>query len=80
MKLPRNASFQDLVRGHGKLGHVTIRQRGSHIKMAIPTNPAAKLTIPAHRPIKVGTLSAILADVSAQTGTPMDELLEKLEL
>ena len=38
------------------------------------------VTIPRHNPIKVGTLSGILDDVSKQTGMTRDQLLDTLEL
>jgi hypothetical protein len=36
------------------------------------------ITIPAHDPIRVGTLSQILGDVSAYLEIPRDELSERL--
>jgi len=36
------------------------------------------MTVPAHDPIKVGTLNAILRDVAAHFGLTREELLEAL--
>ena len=40
--------------------------------------PEHQLTIPAHDPLRVGTLAAILADVAAHQETNRDELLDRL--
>jgi uncharacterized protein YidB (DUF937 family) len=36
------------------------------------------VTIPNHRPIKVGTLNAILRDVADHFGVDRDELIQRL--
>jgi hypothetical protein len=36
------------------------------------------LTIPAHRPLKVGTLSAVLSDVAKYLGMDKQELIGRL--
>jgi hypothetical protein len=38
------------------------------------------VSVPLHKPIKVGTLSRILKDLSAGTGLSIEELLSRLEL
>jgi hypothetical protein len=38
------------------------------------------LTIPAHKPLRVGTLRQILKDVAAQLGCSIEELLTSLDL
>jgi hypothetical protein len=38
------------------------------------------LTIPAHKPLRVGTLRQILKDVAAQLGCSIEELLGSLDL
>lgn len=40
--------------------------------------PQHHVTIPSHDPLKVGTLSAVLAEVAAQLKVSRDELIEKL--
>jgi hypothetical protein len=37
------------------------------------------ISVPAHRPLKVGTLSSILKDVQELTGLGRDELLKQIQ-
>jgi len=60
-----------VVSGHQALaalqqvGYATVRQKGSHVRMRHPSDPARKpVTIPLHRSLKVGTLRAILRDAN----------------
>ena len=38
------------------------------------------LTIPAHKPLRVGTLRQILKDVASQVGCSIEELIGSLDL
>ena len=79
MKLPRDLSGADLARALGRLGYRVTRQTGSHVRLSTEA-PAAKhqITIPAHDPLKVGTLAAILGDVAAHMKIDREELLRQL--
>ena len=50
------------MRALERAGWVTVRQRGSHIRMQKQVTPreTLKLIVPAHRPIKRSTLAHIL--------------------
>ena len=37
------------------------------------------LTIPAHKPMRVGTLRQILKDVASQTGVSLEEVVQSIE-
>ena len=78
MKLPRDVSGAELVQALGKLGYVPTRQEGSHVRLTRAAPAEQHLTVPAHNPLRVGTLSSILRDVSQQTGVERDELLRML--
>ncbi len=53
--------YVELVRALQRSGFFVVRQRGSHIRLQKRTPEGAlKLTVPAHRTIKKGTLSHIL--------------------
>ena len=66
MKLPRDLSGEELARLLRRHGYEITRQTGSHIRLTSKTKGTEHhVTIPAHSPLKVGTLSAILADVAA---------------
>jgi hypothetical protein len=42
-------------------------------------NGQQHLTIPAHKPLRVGTLRQILKDVANQVGTNLDALIQALD-
>lgn len=66
MKLPRDLSGEELARLLRRYGYEVTRQTGSHIRLTSAANVREHhVTIPAHDPLKVGTLSAILADVAS---------------
>ena len=78
MKLPRGLTGKELIAALAKLGYATTRQSGSHIRLTTEVNGTHHITIPDHRPLKVGTLSAILRDVAAHHGIDRDELVKLL--
>ena len=78
MKLPRDLSGSDLVKALGRLGYPVTRQTGSHIRLSTDQPAPHHLTVPAHDPLKVGTLAAILGDVAAHLKVERDELLRRL--
>jgi predicted RNA binding protein YcfA (HicA-like mRNA interferase family) len=78
MRLPRDLTGQQLVAALAKLGYRVTRQSGSHIRMTTDEKGMHHLTIPDHRPIKVGTLSAILRDVEHHHGLGREDLLTRL--
>lgn len=78
-KTPRDVSATDLIKVLAKYGYTSVRQTGSHIRMAVNTKDGTKkITIPNHDPIKLGTLSSILNDVSDQLNIEKDEIVSKL--
>ncbi len=78
MRLPRTLSGKELIAALGKLGYTVTRQSGSHIRLTTDVNVIHHVTIPDHRPLKVGTLSAILQDVAAHHGVDREELVRRL--
>jgi predicted RNA binding protein YcfA (HicA-like mRNA interferase family) len=78
MKLPRDLSGTDLVKALGKVGYRVTRQTGSHVRLTREAPAAHHITIPAHDPLKVGTLAAILAEVAASVRLDRGALLRKL--
>ncbi len=78
MKLPRDVSGADLARALRRIGFAAIRQTGSHIRVETKEGGQHHVTIPNHNPIKIGTLSGILADVAAHLQISRDELIERL--
>ena len=78
MKLPRDLSGADLAKALTRLGYRITRQTGSHLRLTTDLPAQHHVTIPAHDPLKVGTLSGILGDVAAHLKLDRDELLQRL--
>jgi predicted RNA binding protein YcfA (HicA-like mRNA interferase family) len=77
MKLPRDLDAAQLTKSLTRLGYCTTRQTGSHIRLQCDF-PIHSITVPNHRPLRIGTLAAILADVGAAHDISRDELLRLL--
>jgi len=77
MKLPRDMDAADLIKALAKLGYRAVRQTGSHIRLEC-SEPTHAITIPNHRPLRVGTLSAVLADVGKRHQLDRDRLIAML--
>lgn len=77
MKLPRNLGANDLIKVLSRLGYVVIRQTGSHIRLHC-SDPAHAITVPNHRPLRVGTLAAILQDIEVAHRLERDTLVSLL--
>ena len=78
MKLPRDLAGTDLAKKLKILGYTVTRQAGSHIRLTTTLNGEYHVTVPAHDPLKVGTLAGILADIAAHHKISKEELLHKL--
>lgn len=78
MRIPRDLSGKDLIKALGKLDYDVTRQSGSHIRLSTERNGTHHVTIPDHRPIKVGTLSGILGDIASHQRMTREELLSLL--
>ena len=78
MKVPRDLSGTELAKALAKVGYGVTRQTGSHIRLTTQSPTQHHVTVPAHDPLKVGTLSGILGDVAAHLKTTRDELLQQL--
>ena len=78
MRLPRDLSGRDLAQALHKLGYHITRQTGSHLRVTTHERGEHHITIPNHAPLRIGTLSAILADVATHFDITRDQLLETL--
>jgi len=78
VKVPRDLSGAALAKVLSKVGYQVTRQTGSHIRLTTQVPTQHHVTIPAHDPLKVGTLSGILGDVAAHLKTTRDELMQRL--
>jgi predicted RNA binding protein YcfA (HicA-like mRNA interferase family) len=78
MKLPRDLSGVDLVKGLVRVGYVVTRQKSSHIRLTTQRNGEHHVTVPDHDPLKIGTLGALLSDVGAHLGVDRATLLQQM--
>jgi predicted RNA binding protein YcfA (HicA-like mRNA interferase family) len=79
LKLPRDVNGHDLVRALARFGYGVTRQTGSHVRLTSHFKGSEHhVTIPAHNPLRIGTLSQILSDVSAYLEIEKDALLKAL--
>jgi predicted RNA binding protein YcfA (HicA-like mRNA interferase family) len=78
MRLPRDLSGGDLAKALRRLGYQTTRQTGSHMRLTTQQPGEHHVTIPDHKPLRVGTLAAVLGDVAQHHGLARDELVRFL--
>ena len=78
MRLPRDLSGSDLAQALRKLGYSITRQVGSHLRLTTYEHGEHHLTIPQHKPLRIGTLSAILTDVAMHFDISREQVLEQL--
>jgi predicted RNA binding protein YcfA (HicA-like mRNA interferase family) len=78
VRLPRDISGLDLAGRLARLGYEVTRQTGSHIRLTTVQGGEHHVTFPAHDPLKIGTLSAILREVGAHHGLEREDLLKRL--
>ena len=78
MKVPRDLSGAELAKALSRVGYVVTRQSGSHIRLTTQLPTQHHVTVPAHDPLKVGTLSGILGDIADHLQITRDDLLKRL--
>ena len=78
MKLPREISGKELVKLLKKYGYQITRQTGSHLRLTTQQQGKHHITIPAHKYLKIGTLSAILSDIANHFKMDKGDLIKEL--
>jgi predicted RNA binding protein YcfA (HicA-like mRNA interferase family) len=78
VRLPRDLGGEELARLLGRYGYEVTRQTGSHIRLTTTQRGEHHVTIPSHRSLRVGTLSAILRDVADHLDISREKLAETL--
>lgn len=77
MKLPRDLSGQSLVKHLSKhWGYQQVHQVGSHVILQTYEPAPHRIAVPAHNPLRIGTLNAILASVAAHKNVTKEEILK----
>jgi predicted RNA binding protein YcfA (HicA-like mRNA interferase family) len=79
MKLPRDLSGEELVKHLVKhWDYLKIHQVGSHMILQTQHPTPHRLAVPAHSPLRIGTLNSILSAVSAQKGVSKEAILKSI--
>jgi predicted RNA binding protein YcfA (HicA-like mRNA interferase family) len=79
LKIPRDLQGRDLA---GALcrhwGYRKVHQVGSHIILQTDEPGHHRLSVPDHKPLRVGTLNGILRDVAAAKRVSREDILASL--
>jgi predicted RNA binding protein YcfA (HicA-like mRNA interferase family) len=79
MKLPRHVGGEELAALLGRYGYKITRQTGSHMRLTSTSKGSEHhITIPKHKPLRVGTLSSIVNEIAAYLEIERQKLVEEL--
>jgi predicted RNA binding protein YcfA (HicA-like mRNA interferase family) len=79
MKLPRDLSGERLVKHLCKhWEYQKVHQVGSHIVIQTGQPTSHRIAVPAHSPLRIGTLNAILAAVATHKAVAKEEILKDI--
>ena len=78
MKLPRDLGGEDLAQALARVGYHVTRQTGSHLRLTATLGGEHHVTVPRHKPLRVGTLNRVLKHVAEHLGLDRDELVRRL--
>lgn len=79
MKLPRDVSGSVLAKALRRYGYEVTRQAGSHMRLTTRLRGTDHhVTIPAHKTLAPGTLSAVVRDVAYYLGVDRDAIVREL--
>ena len=79
MKLPRDLSGEDLVKHLCKLwGYQRIHQVGSHVILQTQQPTPHRIAVPAHTPLRIGTLNGILSAIATHKNVSKGVILKDI--
>ncbi|HPO11844.1 MAG TPA: type II toxin-antitoxin system HicA family toxin [Candidatus Hydrogenedentes bacterium] len=78
MRLPRDISGMELTHRLSRLGYRITRTTGSHQRLTTMLQGEHHVTVPLHSPLRMGTLAAILNEVSQHFDMSRQDLQEQL--
>ncbi len=78
MKIPRDITGKEFAKNVKMFGYKVTRQSGSHIRLTTFSNGEHHITIPAHDPIKLGTLNSIINDIAQHLNKDKNEIINEL--
>ena len=79
MKIPRDTGGEALASLLGKYGYTVTRQTGSHMRLTSTSMGSEHhITIPSHKPLRIGTLGSIIGEVADYLEMGHQQLVEDL--
>jgi len=78
VKLPRDITAAELIQRLKHHGYQITRQTGSHIRLTTIKEGEHHISVPKHKPLKVGTLSSIVTEVASHLKTNRETLSKEL--
>lgn len=78
MRIPRDISGGELIKRLKPFGYSITRQTGSHIRLTTEMNGVHRITIPNHNPLRIGTISSIITEISHHFNMSKDQLIRNL--
>ena len=79
MKLPRDLSGAELIQILCKyFDYRRVNQEGSHVILQTDSPTHHRVAVPAHNPLRLGTLNAILRAVAKNKNIEKEEILGRL--
>lgn len=79
MKLPRDLYGRELAAALCRdWGYQQVNRVGSHIILQTEKPGHHRLSVPDHKPLRIGTLNGILRDVAAAKGATREAILASL--
>ena len=79
MKLPRNLSGGDLIGSLCKAyGYRVVHRAGSHVVLETDSPRKHRIVVPAHKAVRVGTLSGILRAVAQARDLRKEQVAQEL--
>lgn len=78
MKTPRDLNGTELIKKLRSFGYSIQHQTGSHIIIRTQDKGEHTLSIPNHKPLRVGTLDSIFGEVAEHFGLSKREVLQQV--
>jgi len=79
VKLPRDASGREVIAALERcFGYRVVSREGSHVVLQSDSPRRHRLTVPEHKVLRIGTLSAILRAVAEAQGVTKQEVVARL--
>ena len=79
MRVPRDVDASALIKLLERYGYTVIRQTGSHIRLSKTIEGKEHaITVPNHKPVKIGTLQNIAKDVCSSNNICISEFYNQL--